>query len=161
MKSILLILALALLDPGDGDDKGRRGNAMYRTGEFLEASNLYREALIDVAQSSEVLAPSTIESRLAVLGDARFVAYTIDGQLALTDLESETIQWCREMLRNSPIAIRCMKAALNADCDGQAGLQELAGNATLLFYMTEEGQEGRNAFNEKRKPNFAKFPRRP
>ena len=52
------------------------------------------------------------------------------------------------MLRNSPIAIRCLKAALNADCDGQAGLQELAGNATMLFYMTEEGQEGRNAFNE-------------
>ena len=58
------------------------------------------------------------------------------------------------MLRNSPIAIRCLKAALNADCDGQAGLQELAGNATMLFYMTEEGQEGRNAFNEKRAPDF-------
>jgi len=76
-------------------------------------------------------------------------------------LEEETVQWCREILANSPIAIRCLKAALNADCDGQAGLQELAGNATMLFYMTEEGQEGRNAFNEKRKPNFGKFPRRP
>jgi naphthoate synthase len=76
-------------------------------------------------------------------------------------LEEETIQWCREILANSPLAIRCLKAALNADCDGQAGLQELAGNATLLFYMTEEGQEGRNAFNERRKPNFRKFPRRP
>jgi len=76
-------------------------------------------------------------------------------------LESETIQWCREILANSPMAIRCLKAALNADCDGQAGLQELAGNATMLFYMSEEGQEGRNAFNEKRKPDFSKFPRRP
>ena len=76
-------------------------------------------------------------------------------------LEEETVQWCREILANSPIAIRCLKAALNADCDGQAGLQELAGNATMLFYMSEEGQEGRNAFNEKRKPNFGKFPRRP
>ena len=76
-------------------------------------------------------------------------------------LEEETIKWCREILANSPIAIRCLKAALNADCDGQAGLQELAGNATMLFYMTEEGQEGRNAFLEKRKPNFSKFPRRP
>jgi len=76
-------------------------------------------------------------------------------------LEDETIQWCREILANSPIAIRCLKAALNADCDGQAGLQELAGNATMLFYMTEEGQEGRKAFVEKRKPNFSKFPRRP
>ena len=64
------------------------------------------------------------------------------------DLEKETVRWCREMLRNSPIALRCLKAALNADCDGQSGLQELAGNATMLFYMTEEGQEGRNAFNE-------------
>ena len=61
----------------------------------------------------------------------------------LADLEKETVRWCREILQNSPIAIRCMKAALNADCDGQAGLQELAGDATMLFYMTEEGQEGR------------------
>jgi len=76
-------------------------------------------------------------------------------------LEEETVQWCREILANSPIAIRCLKAGFNADCDGQAGLQELAGNATMLFYMTEEGQEGRNAFVEKRKPDFSKFPRRP
>jgi len=76
-------------------------------------------------------------------------------------LEAETIKWCREILANSPMAIRCLKAALNADCDGQAGLQELAGNATMLYYMSEEGQEGRNAFVEKRKPDFSKFPRRP
>jgi naphthoate synthase len=76
-------------------------------------------------------------------------------------LEEETICWCREILANSPMAIRCLKAALNADCDGQSGLQELAGNATMLFYMTPEGQEGRNAFLEKRKPDFTKFPRRP
>ena len=76
-------------------------------------------------------------------------------------LEAETVQWCREMLANSPLALRCLKAALNADCDGQAGLQELAGNATLLFYLSEEGQEGRNAYVEKRKPDFRKFPRLP
>jgi naphthoate synthase len=76
-------------------------------------------------------------------------------------LEEETVQWCREILANSPTAIRCLKAALNADEDGQAGLMELAGNATSLFYQTEEGQEGRNAFNEKRKPDFSKFPRNP
>jgi naphthoate synthase len=76
-------------------------------------------------------------------------------------LEAETVQWCREMLANSPIALRCLKAALNADCDGQAGLQELAGNATLLFYLSEEGQEGRNAYLEKRKPDFRKFKRLP
>jgi len=79
----------------------------------------------------------------------------------LEKLEEETITWCREILANSPIAIRCLKAALNADCDGQAGLQELAGNTTMLFYMTEEGQEGRNAFVQKRKPDFSKFPKRP
>jgi naphthoate synthase len=77
------------------------------------------------------------------------------------ELEETTVQWCREMLQHSPIALRCLKAALNADCDGQAGLQELAGNATLLFYMTEEGQEGRNAFNEKRKPDFSRFAKHP
>jgi naphthoate synthase len=79
----------------------------------------------------------------------------------LERLEEETVQWCREILAHSPLAIRCLKAALNADCDGQAGLQELAGNATLLYYMTDEAQEGRNAFVEKRKPDFSKFPRRP
>ena len=77
------------------------------------------------------------------------------------ELEAETVQWYREILANSPIAIRCLKAALNADCDGQAGLQELAGNATLLYYMTEEGKEGKEAFLEKRRPNFKKFPRLP
>jgi naphthoate synthase len=79
----------------------------------------------------------------------------------LDRLEEETVQWCREILANSPIAIRCLKAALNADCDGQAGLQELAGNATMLFYMSGEAQEGRDAFKEKRKPDFTKFKRQP
>jgi len=77
------------------------------------------------------------------------------------NLESETVKWCKEILANSPLAIRCLKAALNADCDGQAGLQELSGNATLLYYMSDEAKEGRDAFNEKRKPDFSKFPRRP
>ena len=81
--------------------------------------------------------------------------------LPLEQLERETVQWCREMLANSPLAIRCLKAALNADCDGQAGLQELAGNATLLYYMTEEGREGKEAFLEKRRPDFSKFKRLP
>ena len=76
-------------------------------------------------------------------------------------LEEETIDWCRQMLQHSPTALRCLKAAMNADCDGQAGLQELAGAATLLFYQTEEGQEGRNAYVEKRKPDFNQFIRHP
>lgn len=79
----------------------------------------------------------------------------------LDRLEEETVQWCREILANSPTALRCLKAALNADCDGQAGLQELAGCATMLFYMTDEAKEGRNAFVEKRKPDFSAFSRRP
>ena len=79
----------------------------------------------------------------------------------LAQLEEETIQWCREMLRMSPIALRCLKAAMNADCDGQAGLQELAGNATMLFYMSEEGQEGRNAYVEYRPPDLSRFTRHP
>jgi naphthoate synthase len=81
--------------------------------------------------------------------------------VAYEELEAETVQWCREMLANSPMALRCLKAALNADCDGQAGLQELAGNATLLYYLSEEGQEGKNAFVEKRKPDFRRFKRFP
>jgi naphthoate synthase len=79
----------------------------------------------------------------------------------LAKLEEETLTWCRQILENSPMAIRCLKAALNADCDGQAGLQELAGNATLLFYLTDEGKEGKEAFLEKRKPDFKKFKRFP
>jgi len=79
----------------------------------------------------------------------------------LERLEEETVAWCREILTMSPLALRCLKAALNADCDGQAGLQELAGNATLLYYMTEEAQEGRDAYVERRKPNFGKFRRLP
>jgi len=79
----------------------------------------------------------------------------------LQKLEEETLQWCREMLALSPMALRCLKAALNADCDGQIGLLDLAGNATLLYYMSEEAQEGRNAYVEKRKPNYKKFPRLP
>jgi naphthoate synthase len=85
----------------------------------------------------------------------------VNAVVPLESLEEETVAWCTEMLANSPIALRCLKAALNADCDGQAGLQELAGNATMLFYMSEEGQEGRNAYLERRPPHFTKFSRKP
>lgn len=76
-------------------------------------------------------------------------------------LEEETLKWCREMLQHSPLSLRCLKSALNADCDGQMGLLDLAGNATLLYYMTEEAKEGKQAFVEKRKPDFSQFPRLP
>ena len=79
----------------------------------------------------------------------------------IKELEAETVQWAREMLQNSPLALRLLKAGLNAADDGLAGVQQLAGDATLLFYMTEEGQEGRYAYKEKREPDFNKFPKRP
>jgi naphthoate synthase len=79
----------------------------------------------------------------------------------LAQLEEETVKWCQEMLEKSPLALRLLKSSFNAALDGQAGIQELAGNATLLYYMTEEAQEGKNAYLERRKPNFKKFPRRP
>ena len=79
----------------------------------------------------------------------------------LDRLEEETVQWAREMLEKSPLALRFLKAAFNADTDGLAGLQQLAGDATLLYYLTEEAKEGRDAFVEKRTPDFSKFPRLP
>jgi naphthoate synthase len=79
----------------------------------------------------------------------------------LEDLEVETVAWCREMLALSPLALRMVKASMNAADDGLAGIQQLAGDATLLFYMSDEAQEGRNAYVEKRRPDFARFPRRP
>ncbi len=85
----------------------------------------------------------------------------VNAVVPLADLEVETVQWCREMLEHSPLALRMLKASMNAADDGLAGIQQLAGDATLLFYMTEEAQEGRDAYKDKRKPDFGKFPKRP
>ncbi len=79
----------------------------------------------------------------------------------LSDLEDETVRWCKKIMERSPMAIRMIKAGLNAELDGQVGIQEFAGNATMLYYMTEEAQEGKKAFLEKRKPDFKKFPKFP
>jgi naphthoate synthase len=76
-------------------------------------------------------------------------------------LEDETVKWCNRIMQHSPLALRMIKAGLNAELDGQAGIQELAGNATMLYYMTEESQEGKRAFLEKRKPDFTKYPKMP
>ncbi len=85
----------------------------------------------------------------------------VNAVVPVSELEAETVSWSREMLRHSPLALRLLKAGLNAADDGLAGVQQLAGDATLLFYLSEEGQEGRNAYKEKRLPNFDKFPKRP
>ncbi len=85
----------------------------------------------------------------------------VNAIVPLDSLEEETVRWCREILAHSPMALRCLKSAFNARYDGEAGLQELAGNATLLYYMSEEAQEGRNAYVGKRKPDFSRFPRFP
>ena len=85
----------------------------------------------------------------------------VNAVVPLDRLEAETLKWCREMLTLSPMALRLLKASFNASDDGLAGIQHLAGDATMLFYMSEEGQEGRNAYVEKRRPDFSRFPRRP
>jgi naphthoate synthase len=79
----------------------------------------------------------------------------------LEQLETTTIEWCRKIMAKSPIAIRMLKSSFNAELDGQAGIQELAGNATLLYYLTAEAQEGKNAFMEKRQPDWDQFPKFP
>ena len=85
----------------------------------------------------------------------------VNAVVPVDKLEEETVNWCRDMLKLSPMALRMIKAGFNADTDGLAGIQELAGNATGLFYMSEEGQEGRNAWLERRPPNFGKYRKRP
>jgi naphthoate synthase len=85
----------------------------------------------------------------------------VNAVVPLAQLEEETVKWAQEILEKSPMALRFLKAAFNADTDGLAGLQQLAGDATLLYYLTDEAKEGRNAFVEKRKPDFSKFPRFP
>ena len=79
----------------------------------------------------------------------------------LDQLEEETVAWCRQMLQHSPLALRMLKASFNAADDGLAGIQQLAGDATLLYYMSEEAQEGRDAYVNKRTPDFSRFPKRP
>ena len=85
----------------------------------------------------------------------------VNAVVPLSELEAETVRWCREMLAFSPLALRLLKAGANAVTDGMAGVQQLAGDATLLYYMSEEAQEGRDAFKEKREPDFSRFPKRP
>lgn len=136
-------------------DNARFGQTGPRVGSFdggLGAGLLMRAVGIKKAKEIWFLCRQYDAQQALAMG-------LVNAVVPLENLEAETVRWCQEMLALSPTALRVLKAAFNADTDGLAGLQELAGNATALFYMTPEGQEGRNAFLEKRSPDFSRFQR--
>jgi naphthoate synthase len=138
-------------------DNARFGQTGPRVGSFdggFGASLLARN--IGVKKAKEVWFLLRLYSAEEALGMG-----LVNAVVPLAELERETVAWCREMLQLSPLSLRLLKASFNADEDGLTGLQQLAHDATLLFYMTEEGQEGRNAFQQGRRPDFSKYPRRP
>ncbi len=138
-------------------DNARFGQTGPRVGSFdggLGAGLLARAVGIKKAKEIWLLCRQYDAQQALDMG-------LVNRVVPLADLESETVSWCREMLSLSPTALRVLKSAFNAETDGMAGIQELAGNATALFYQTREAQEGRDAFVEKRPPDFSKFPRRP
>lgn len=138
-------------------DNARFGQAGPRVGSFdagLGSGLLARTVGLKKAKEIWFLCREYTADEALAMG-------LVNAVVPLERLEAETVKWCRAMLRMSPTALRALKAAFNADTDGLAGIQELAGNTTALFYMTEEAKEGRNAFLEKRRPNFDKFRRRP
>jgi naphthoate synthase len=138
-------------------DNARFGQTGPRVGSFdggFGASLLARN--IGVKKAKEVWFLLRLYS-----ADEALDMGLVNAVVPVSELERETVAWCREMNALSPLALRLLKASFNADEDGLAGLQQLSHDATLLFYMTEEGQEGRNAYVERRKPDFGKYPRRP
>ena len=138
-------------------DNARFGQTGPRVGSFdggFGASLLARN--VGVKKAKEVW----FLSRLYEAEEAREMGL-VNTVVPLADLERETVAWCREMMALSPMALRLLKASFNAEEDGLSGLQQLSHDATLLFYMSEEGQEGRNAYQQGRRPDFTKYPRRP
>jgi naphthoate synthase len=138
-------------------DNARFGQTGPRVGSFdggFGAGLLARN--VGVKRAKEIW----FLSRLYDAGEALEMGL-VNAVVPLAELERETVAWCREMASLSPLALRLLKASFNAAEDGLAGLQQLSHDATLLFYMTEEGQEGRNAYVEGRRPDFSKFPKRP
>jgi naphthoate synthase len=138
-------------------DNARFGQTGPRVGSFdagLGAGILARTVGLKKAKEIWMLCRQYDAQEALAMG-------LVNAVVPLADLERETVQWCREMLHLSPTALRLIKAGFNADTDGLAGIQELAGNATALFYQTPEAQEGRDAFLEKRPVDFGRFPRRP
>jgi predicted transcriptional regulator len=170
-------LACELQDRGfalNNNDRQASAKRLYALGDQSQA-DIAKVLGVSAPTVSKWLSRTIKEEKEAKQKKAReiwFLCRQYDAQEALdmglvntvvplAQLEEETVKWCREMLDHSPLALRCLKTALNADCDGQMGLLDLAGNATLLYYMSEEAKEGKNAFIEKRKPDFSKFPRVP
>jgi naphthoate synthase len=138
-------------------DNARFGQTGPRVGSFdggFGASLLARN--IGVKRAKEVWFLCRLYSAEEALAMG-----LVNAMVPLAELERETVAWCREMTALSPLSLRLLKASFNADEDGLTGLQQLAHDATLLFYMTEEGQEGRNAYQQGRRPDFGKYPRRP
>jgi naphthoate synthase len=138
-------------------DNARFGQTGPRVGSFdggFGASLLARN--VGVKKAKEVWFLSRLYEADEALGMG-----LVNTVVPLAELERETVAWCREMLALSPLALRLLKASFNAEEDGLSGLQQLSHDATLLFYMTEEGQEGRNAYQEGRPPDFSKYPKRP
>jgi naphthoate synthase len=138
-------------------DNARFGQTGPRVGSFdggFGASLLARN--VGVKKAKEVWFLSRLYEADEALGMG-----LVNTVVPLAELERETVAWCREMLALSPLALRLLKASFNAEEDGLSGLQQLSHDATLLFYMTEEGQEGRNAYQEGRSPDFSKYPKRP
>ena len=138
-------------------DNARFGQTGPRVGSFdggFGAALLARN--IGVKRAKEVW----FLCRLYTAEEARDMGL-VNAVVPVAELERETVAWCREMSALSPLALRLLKASFNAAEDGLTGLQQLSHDATLLFYMTEEGQEGRNAYVEGRRPDFSKFPKRP
>lgn len=138
-------------------DNARFGQTGPRVGSFdggFGASLLTRNVGVKKAKEIWFLA------RLYEADEALQMGL-VNAVVPLDQLERETVAWCREISHLSPLSLRLLKASFNADEDGLAGLQQLSHDATLLFYMTEEGQEGRNAYQQGRKPDFSKYPKRP
>jgi naphthoate synthase len=138
-------------------DNARFGQTGPRVGSFdggFGAALLARN--VGVKRAKEIWFLCRLYSADEALGMG-----LVNTVVPLAELERETVAWCREMSRLSPLALRLLKASFNAAEDGLTGLQQLSHDATLLFYMTEEGQEGRNAYVEGRRPDFSKFPKRP
>ena len=148
-----VVLAASLINANARVWKDKKGNAVE--AEYVGFEKATQGMMIKLKS-----AKGDIKLPFKLLSDGD-QAYIKEQVVPLEELEREGVAWAKDILRHSPLAIRMLKSSFNAELDGQAGIQELAGNATLLFYMNEEAQEGRDAYNEKRAPDFSRFPWRP